>query len=81
MLSGCSDDVIAANLAVREAVITGFKEQHGISAEALERNSSEVSAKLKKDHGKATPEVVAPELWNLLKSKGDGLKKNGTERI
>ena len=37
MLSGCLDDVIAADLAVREIVISDFKQQYGISKEAIQQ--------------------------------------------
>lgn len=37
MLNGCLDDVIAADLAVRESVISDFKQQHGLSEDAIMR--------------------------------------------
>ena len=37
MLNGCLDDVIAADLAVRESVIADFKRQNHISRETLDQ--------------------------------------------
>ena len=48
MLNGCHDDVIAADLAVRESVIADFKQQYGISPEALNLHLAEAKEIAKK---------------------------------
>ena len=75
MLSGCHDDVIAANFAVRVVVVVEFKQQFGITEEALKQCMPRVRGLAEKKLGnKITPENLAPEIWNSLKDKGD--KKN-----
>lgn len=82
MLSGCHDDVIAANLAVREIAITEFKQQSGITEKALKLYIPRAREYAEKNLGKKiTPEDLAPEIWKLLKDKGNGSNKDGTDRI
>ena len=66
MLNGCLDDVIAADLAVRESVISDFKQQYGISPEALDLHLAEAKEIAKNNSGKITPNELAPILWKLL---------------
>lgn len=66
MLNGCLDDVIAADLAVRESVISDFKQQYGISPEALNLHLAEAKEIAKNNSGKITPNELAPILWKLL---------------
>jgi len=66
MLNGCGNDVIAADLAVRESVIADFKQQYGISPEALNLHLTEAKEIAKKSSGKITPNELAPILWKLL---------------
>ena len=66
MLNGCLDDVIAADLAVRESVIADFKQQYGISPEALNLHLAEAKEIAKKKSGKTTPNELAPILWKML---------------
>ena len=70
MLSGCHDDVIAANLAVREIAVKDFKQEHGITEEALSEHLSDAKDCAKKNHGKITTDILALEIWNQLKTKG-----------
>ena len=82
MLSGCHDDVIAANLAVREIAITEFKQQFGITEEALKQCMPRARESAENKLGKKiTPEYLAPEIWKLLKDKGNSSNKDGTDRI
>ena len=67
MLNGCHDDVIAADLAVRESVIADFKQEHGISPDTI--NLHRIKAKeIVKNEKKVTPSKLAPEIWKLLKN-------------
>ncbi len=66
MLNGCLDDVIAADLAVRESVISDFKQQYGISPEALDLHLAEAKEIAKNNSGKITPNELAPILWKRL---------------
>ena len=67
MLTGCLDDVIAANLAVRERCVSEFKRQNGISDDALTRHLREAKKTAEKEQGNSKPSVLAPILWNALK--------------
>ena len=69
MLSGCHDDVIAANLAVREIAVKDFKQEHGITDKALSEHLSDAKDSAKKNQGKITPNALASEIWKLLKPK------------
>jgi len=66
MLNGCHDDVIAADLAVRESIIAAFKLEYGISPEALNLHLTEAKESAKNSSGKITPNKLAPNLWKLL---------------
>lgn len=77
MLLERQDDVIAANLAVREPVIAGFKQQYGISKESLIKYAPEAKTAAQKKHGKIAPDTLAPELWKFLKTNE---KKEGQPR-
>ena len=81
MLNGCHDDVIAADLAVREPVITDFKRQYGISPEALNLHLAEAKEIAKNNSGKITPNELAPILWNKLNNNAKEINKNGTDQI
>ena len=82
MLSGCHDDVIAANLAVREIAITEFKQQFRITEEALKQCMPRARESAENNLGKKiTPEDLAPEIWKLLKDKVNSSNKDGTDRI
>ena len=70
MLSGCHDDVIAANLAVREIAVKDFKQEHGITDKALSEHLSDAKDRAKKNHGKITTDILALEIWNQLKTRG-----------
>jgi KaiC/GvpD/RAD55 family RecA-like ATPase len=70
MLSGCHDDVIAANLAVREIAVKDFKQEHGITDKALSEHLSDAKDRAKKKHGKITTDILALEIWNQLKTRG-----------
>ena len=67
MLNGCGNDVIAADHAVRESVIADFKQQYGISPEALNLHLAETKEIAKNNSGKITPNELAPILWKLLR--------------
>lgn len=70
-LSGCRDDVIAANLAVREIAVTEFKQQFGITEEAMKQCMPMARESAETKHGKKfTPGDLALEIWNQLKTKG-----------
>lgn len=69
MLSGCHNDVIAANLAVREIAVKDFKQEHGITDKALSEHLSDAKDSAKKNQGKITTDILAVEVWNLLKPK------------
>ena len=82
MLSGCADDVIAANFAVRVIAITDFKQRFGITEEALKQYIPRARELAEENCGKKiTPEDLAPEIWKLLKDKGNSSNKDGTDRI
>ena len=81
MLNGCHDDVIAADLAVRESVIADFKQQYGISPEALNLHLAEAKEIAKNNSGKITPNELAPILWNKLNNNAKEINKNGTDQI
>jgi len=51
---------------VRESVIADFKQQYGISPEALNLHLTEAKEIAKKSSGKITPNELAPILWKLL---------------
>lgn len=70
-LSGCRDDVIAANLAVREIAVTEFKQQFRITEEAMKQCMPMARESAETKHGKKfTPGDLALEIWNQLKTKG-----------
>ena len=73
MLTGCPDDVIAANLAVRMRVIVEFKRQYGITEEALKKHLPDAKKLADRNCGKTTPEVLAPELWKLMRDDAASL--------
>ena len=73
MLTGCLDDVIAANLAVRMRVVVEFKKQHGITEEALKKHLPDAKKLADRNCGKTTPNELAPELWKLLKNDAASL--------
>ena len=81
MLNGCLNDVIAADLAVRESVIADFKQQYGISPEALNLHLAEAKEIAKNNSGKITPNELAPILWNKLNNNAKEINKNGTDQI
>ena len=68
-LSGCQDDVIAANLAVRVIAITKFKRQFGITEEALKQCMPMARESAEKNQGKITTDILAVEIWKSLKDK------------
>ncbi len=68
MLSGCLDDVIAADLAVREIVISDFKQQYGISKEAIQQILPVAKTSVKNLKENYTSEMLAKKVWNLLKN-------------
>lgn len=69
MLNGCHDDVIAADLAVREIVISEFKQEHGITQDTLTRQLPEARKSPEISQEKMTPGNLAPILWKLLNDK------------
>ena len=73
MLTGCLDDVIAANLAVWMRAVVEFKKQHGITEEALKKHLRDAKELAERDCGKATPEALAPKLWKLMKNDAASL--------
>jgi len=80
MLSGCPDDVIAASLAVRVIAITEFKQEHGITEEALKQCMPMARDLAEKKLGENfTPEDLAPTIWKLLRYKGNKINEDGTE--
>lgn len=82
MLSGCHDDVIAANLAVRVIAVIEFRQQFGITEEALKQCMPKAREYAEKKLGKKiTPEDLAPEIWKSLKDKGYGSNEDGIDRI
>ena len=82
MLSGCHDDVIAANLAVRVIAVIDFKQQFGITEKALNQHLPKARELAEENFGKKiTPEDLAPEIWKLLKDKGNDSNKDRTDRI
>ena len=70
MLSGYHDGEIAANYSVRENVITEFKQQFGITEDALKQHLPMARVLAEKNQGKKDPNALSSELWKLLKSKG-----------
>ena len=68
MLNGCHDDVIAADLAVREPVIADFKQEHGISSDTLTKCLPEAMSSQKISPEKMVPDKMAPIIWNILKN-------------
>ena len=69
MLSGCMDDVIAANLVVREKALVAFKEDHGISEDALKEFMPDAVKKAEKQFGKVTTAELAAVIWELIQKK------------
>lgn len=67
MLSNDPDDVIAANFAIREIAITDFKQQHGISEEAIMRILPMAKLSAKNIKEKYTTDILANEIWKSLK--------------
>ena len=67
MLTGCLDDVIAANLAVRQVAVTEFKCRKGISEEVLRSHLPAAKKKAEEEKGSGKPSVLAPILWEILK--------------
>ena len=70
MLSGYHDGEIAANYSVRENVITEFKQQFGITEDALKQHLPMARVLAENNQGKKDPNALSSELWKLLKSKG-----------
>ena len=69
MLSGCMDDIIAANLVVREQAIIAFKEDHGICEDSLKKHMPEATKKTENQSSKvATPEL-AWFLWQMIRDE------------
>ena len=68
MLNGCHDDVIAADLAVRESVIADFKQEHGISSDTLTKCLPEAMSSQEISPEKMVPDKMAPIIWNILKN-------------
>ncbi|MBE6374349.1 MAG: hypothetical protein E7055_20080 [Lentisphaerae bacterium] len=69
MLSGCTDDVIAANLVVKERVLSAFKGDHGICEDILRKHMPEATKKAKKECAKASPAELAKFLWELVRKQ------------
>ena len=69
MLTGCLDDVIAANLAVRQMAVTEFKCRNGISEETLRSHLPAAKKKAENDQGNSRPSVLAPIIWEFLKKE------------
>ena len=69
MLNGCHDDVIAADLAIRESVIANFKREHGIAPDTINLHRIKAKEIVKNYSIKVTPSKLAPEIWKLLKDK------------
>ena len=66
MLNGCHDDVIAADLAVREIVISEFKQEYGITQDTLTKQLPEARKSPEISQEKMTPDNLTPILWKLL---------------
>ena len=81
MLSGCLDDVIAANLAVRESVIADFKRQHGLSEEAIKPVLPSAKSSAKNIKENFTSDILANEIWKLLKDNKKEDSSIGTDQI
>ena len=69
MLTGCLDDVIAANLAVRQMAVAEFKCRNGISEETLRSHLPAAKKKAENDQGNSRPSVLAPIIWEFLKKE------------
>jgi KaiC/GvpD/RAD55 family RecA-like ATPase len=72
MLSGCPDDVIAANLVVREQALRIFKDEQGICEDALKMHLEEAAREVSREIGPDTPpksDVLAPKIWALIKKE------------
>jgi len=72
MLSGCPDDVIAANLVVREQALRIFKDEQGICDNALKMHLEEAAREVSREIGPDTPptsDVLAPKIWALIKKE------------
>ena len=73
MLSGCPDDVIAANLVVREQVLAAFKEEQGIREDILKRHLPAAEETATNQTGSMPgSNILAPLIWESI--KGDRLK-------
>lgn len=81
MLSGCHDDVIAANLAVRLAVIVNFKQEYGISEETVAHALSEIENDLENELKNIKTDDLAPKVWNYLETNKKEMKRDGTAQI
>ena len=73
MLTGCLDDVIAANLAIPPRAVVEFKNQYGITEDELKKHLPDAKKTAARNCGKTTPEVLAPELWKLMKDDAASL--------
>ncbi len=81
MLCGFSDDVIAANLAVRSAVIVNFKQEYDISEESVAHALSEIEDDLENELKNMKTDVLAPRVWNYLETNKKETKGDGTAQI
>ena len=72
MLSGCPDDVIAANLVVREQALRTFKEEQGICEDSLKMHLEDAAREASREIGTDVPptsDVLAPKIWALFKKE------------
>ena len=72
MLSGCPDDVIAANLVVREQALRTFKDEQGICEDALKMHLEDAAREASREIGTDVPptsNVLAPKIWALFKKE------------
>ena len=73
MLSGCPDDVIAANLVVREQVLTAFKEEQGLCEDILKKHLPAAEDTATNQTGSMPgSNILAPLIWESI--RGDRLK-------
>ena len=72
ILSGCPDDVIAANLVVREQALRTFKEEQGICEDSLKMHLEDAAREASREIGTDVPptsDVLAPKIWALFKKE------------
>lgn len=81
MLCGFPDDVIAANLAVRSAVIVNFKQEYDISEESVAHALSEIEDDLENELKNMKTDDLAPRVWNYLETNKKDTKGDGTAQI